>query len=113
MDTIIEILKGVHPEIDYETEIYDAQKNGTWTWAKFEEMLKKLTRDTDNDGVNDIYGILGSRDDMCMLAVFGNGGTFFDFDADGKLQPTMNSDATINALNWVKDTWAAYSMPTP
>ena len=100
-------------QIDYETEIYDAQKNGTWTWAKFEEMLKKLTRDTDNDGVNDIYGILGSRDDMCMLAVFGNGGTFFDFDADGKLQPTMNSDATVSALNWVKDTWAAYSMPTP
>jgi len=98
--------------IDWNT-IYDLQKEGKWTWAAFEDMLKTITRDTDNDGVNDIYGILGSGDDMYVCAVFSNGGSFFDFDADGKLQPTMNSDATINALTWGKDLQAKYWAPTP
>ncbi len=98
--------------IDWNT-IYDLQKEGKWTWAAFEEMLKTLTRDIDNDGVNDIYGILGSGDDMYVCAVFSNKGSFFDFDENGKLQPTMNSDATISALTWGKDIQAKYWAPTP
>jgi hypothetical protein len=92
--------------IDWNT-IYDAQKDGKWTWAMFEDMLKTITRDTDNDGVNDIYGILGSGDDMYVCAVFSNGGSFFDFDENGKLQPTMNSDATISALRSQANQFAA------
>ena len=98
--------------IDWNT-IYDLQKDGKWTWKAFEDMLAQITKDTDNDGVNDIYGILGSGDDMYVCAVFSNGGSFFDFDADGKLQPTMNSDATINALTWGKELQANYWAPTP
>ena len=98
--------------IEWET-IYDLQKDGKWTWAAFEEMLATITRDTDNDGVNDIYGILGSGDDMYVCATFANGGSFFDFDADGKLQPTMNSDATIEALTWGKSIQEKYWAPTP
>ena len=94
-------------------EIYDMQAAGTWTWAAFEELLKKTTLDTDNDGVIDIYGVSGSGDDMYVLATFGNGGSFFDFDAEGKLQPTMNSEATIEALNWGKTIQANYWMHTP
>ena len=98
--------------IDWNT-IYDAQKNGTWTWAMFENMLKTVTRDTDNDGVNDIYGLIGSLDDFSTLATFSNGGAFFDYDANGKLQPVMGSDATVNALNWSKDVFTRYWAPTP
>ena len=98
--------------IDWNT-IYDMQKDGTWTWAAFEEMLAKITKDTDNDGVNDIYGILGSGDDMFCCLVFTNDGAFFDLDADGKLQPAMNSDNVIEALNFGKDIQAKYWAPTP
>ena len=98
--------------IDWNT-IYDMQANGTWTWAAFEEMLKTITKDTDNDGVNDIYGILGSGDDMYVCAVFSNGGCFFDFDENGKIFPAMNSDATITALNWGKNIQSNYWAPTP
>lgn len=98
--------------INYE-EIYDMQANGTWTWAAWEELLKKTTLDTDNDGIIDIYGVSGSGDDMYVLATFGNGGSFFDFDAEGKLQPTMNSEATVEALNWGKTIQANYWMHTP
>ncbi len=98
--------------IDWET-IYDMQAEGTWTWDVFEGMLKQITKDTDNDGVNDIWGMLGSGDDMYVLSVFANGGTFFDFDAEGKLQPTMNSNETIEALNWAKGLMDNYFYKQP
>lgn len=83
--------------IDWNT-IYDMQAEGTWTWDVFEEMLKTITKDTDNDGLTDIWGFTGSFDDMQNAYVFGNGGKWFDFDEDGKLQPTMNSDEVLEAL---------------
>lgn len=98
--------------IDWNT-IYDMQAAGTWTWAAFEDMLKATTQDLDNDGVIDVWGFGGSGDDMYNLAVFSNGGSYFDFDADGKLQPTMNSEATLTALNWGKEMQSKYWAPTP
>ena len=94
-------------------EIYDMQQAGTWTWAAFEELCKKTTRDIDNDGVIDVWGVSGSGDDMYILATFANGGSFFDFDEEGKLQPTMNKQATVDALNWGKKIQANYWMHTP
>jgi hypothetical protein len=94
-------------------KIYDMQKDGTWTWAAFEDMLKTITRDTDNDGVNDIYGIIGSGDDMYCCAVFTNGGAFFSLDDENKLYPSMNTDAVIDALTWGKDIQSKYWAPTP
>ena len=94
-------------------DIYTAQAEGKWTWAMLEEMCAKITRDTDNDGIYDIYGLIGSRDDMEVCAVFSNKGTFFDFDDEGKIYPSMASDETQNALTWATDTWTKYSAPTP
>lgn len=98
--------------IDYET-IYDMQAEGKWTWAAWEDLLKKTTLDTDNDGVIDIYGVSGSGDDMYVLAIYGNGGALFDNDENGKLQPTMGSDAAIEAMNWGKTIQANYWKHTP
>ncbi|MBQ4579323.1 MAG: hypothetical protein IJA83_01560, partial [Clostridia bacterium] len=98
--------------IDWNT-IYDMQDNGTWTWAAFEEILQQCTVDKDNDGVIDVWGVSGSGDDMYNCFVFGNGGAYFDFDAEGKLQPVMNSEETIEALNFGKHIQANYWMHTP
>ncbi|MBQ8311855.1 MAG: hypothetical protein IJX84_01430 [Clostridia bacterium] len=98
--------------IDYET-IYDMQAAGTWTWAAWEDLLKKTTLDTDNDGVIDIYGVGGSGDDMYNLAVFGNGGAYFSVNEEGKLEPTMGSEAAIEAMNWGKTIQANYWKHTP
>jgi len=98
--------------IDWNT-IYDMQKDGTWTFEVFEEMLKKIQKDTDNDGVIDIYGMTGSNVDMYRVAVFGNGGSFFGFDADGKLTVTAGSDETMEALAWSKDIWNNYGYQQP
>ena len=98
--------------IDYET-IYDAQKNGTWTWDMLTELLQKTTRDTDNDGVNDVYGITGSKDDLYQVAVFAGGGSFVDYDENDQLQPTLGEDKARTALEWATNLWADYAMPRP
>ena len=98
--------------IDWNT-IYDMQAEGTWTWDVFEGMLKQITKDVDNDGVNDIWGMLGSGDDMYVLSVFSNKGSFFDFDENGKLYPSMNSQETIDALTWAKSLMDNYFYKQP
>ena len=98
--------------IDYNT-IYDAQQNGTWTWDMLSELLDKVQRDVDNDGVIDVYGITGSRDDYTIGLMYANNATFFDTDAEGKLVPTMGSDNALEALQFNIDTWGKYSAPQP
>ena len=51
--------------IDWNT-IYDMQADGTWTWEAWENIMAQVQRDTDNDGVIDIYGLTGSGDDMAV-----------------------------------------------
>ena len=98
--------------IDWES-IYDMQEEGTWTWEAFEDMLKQINKDTDNDGVLDIYGMTGSNVDLYRVAVFSNGGSFFGFDDDGKLIVTAGSDETLEALAWSKDIWNNYGYQQP
>lgn len=98
--------------IDWET-IYDMQAEGTWTWDAFEEMLKTINRDTDNDGVTDIYGMTGFNSDLWLISVFSNGGTFFDYNEDGLLVPTANSDNALNGLAWAKRIWETYALKMP
>ncbi|MBR6890641.1 MAG: carbohydrate ABC transporter substrate-binding protein [Clostridia bacterium] len=98
--------------IDWNT-IYDMQADGTWTWEAFETMLKQIQKDTDNDGVIDIYGMTGSNVDMYRVAVFGNGGSFFGFNDAGELEITAGSDNTLEALAWAKDIWNTYGYQQP
>nr|MCR5800712.1 hypothetical protein [Lachnospiraceae bacterium] len=64
-------------------EIYDAQKNGTWTWDKFTEIMDKVQVDKDNDGVNDIWGFTGNTGSFTSDCVYSNGGELVGKDANG------------------------------
>ena len=94
--------------IDWHT-IYDMQQEGTWTWAAFEEMCAKIQKDTDNDGITDIWAMTGSNVDLYRVAVYNNGGSFFGKTDDGKLTITANSDNTLEALDWCKHMWETYA----
>lgn len=98
--------------IDWNT-IYDMQADGAWTWEAFENMLKQIQKDTDNDGVIDIYGMTGSNVDMYRVAVFANGGSFFAFNDADELEITAGSDNTLEALAWAKDIWNTYGYQQP
>ena len=95
---------GIDPE-----SIYDAQADGTWTWDMMLDIMEKVQRDIDNDGIIDIWGFTGENITLQRNAVFGNGGSFFDFDDNGDLVITAGSDNTLEALAWAKDIWEKYA----
>ena len=93
--------------------LYDMQKNGTWTWDSFEKVLKATTRDIDNDGVIDVYGMANGSTDFSHLAVQSNGSTFIDKTADGKYFSRIGDDKTTEAMIWVQKMVQAYEKPMP
>ena len=51
----------------------DLVERGEWTWEKFREYCKTLTKDTDGDGNIDVYGFGGWPGDYFMNLVMSNG----------------------------------------
>ena len=99
---------GIDPE-----SIYDAQKDGTWTWDKMIEIMDKVQRDLDNDGVYDIYGMVGSGDELAIGLMFSNNAAFFDYDENGKLAIAANSQPALDALQMRKTMAENYMAPQP
>jgi ABC-type glycerol-3-phosphate transport system substrate-binding protein len=51
---------------------YDYVRAGTWTWSKFSEMAKQVTRDLNGDGIfdeNDLYGLSILLDGSGMISM--------------------------------------------
>ena len=86
--------------------LYDMQKKGTWTWSEFTRLLKKIH-------TGDVYGMTGNTDDLYRIAIFSNGGSFFDLNDSGELVSSVNSEQSREALEWAKKTWNTYSAPRP
>ncbi len=93
--------------------IYDMQLNGTWTWETFEQMLKATTRDLDNDGLVDVYGMASGSTDFSHLAVQSNGSCFIDKDDNGKYFSRVGDDKTTEAMTWVQKMVQNYEKPMP
>ena len=93
--------------------IYDMQKNGTWTWSSFEKVLKATTRDVDNDGVIDVYGMASGSVDFATLAVQSNGSTFIGKDNAGKYFSKIGDEKTTEAMVWVQKMVQNYEKPMP
>lgn len=66
--------------IFYNKKIFDeaevAYPSPAWTWQKFEDACKKITRDIDGDGVLDVYGSIFPQDLSLLILSFG--GKIFD-----------------------------------
>lgn len=97
---------GIDPE-----EIYELQRNHEWTWDTFEDYLKKVQRDTDGDGVNDVWGFF-SGTDFTGMSLLSNGGEYIGYE-NGQYVFKADSDATIEALNWQKRIIDTYNCPNP
>jgi hypothetical protein len=98
--------------VEWET-IYDMQKDGTWTWDAWKEIMSKVQRDKDNDGIIDIYGLTGSGDDLATALVFANGAKFFDKDENGRLSIAVNQQAALDALTERVAIWNEFAAPQP
>jgi len=97
--------------IDF-NDIYDAQKNGTWTWDMFDQLMDKCHRDTNNDGVIDIYGLTLNESVMTDAAVFSNGGSYVSME-NGKYVNNVASAETEEALRWCVEMYTKYDDHDP
>jgi len=106
--------KRILAENGYDPDLpYDLQASGEWTWAKFEEILASLTKDTDNDGVIDQYGMSSFNTEFCSIALASNGGSWVGRDANGKYFNNAGSEKSMETLNWVYAVSSKYQLPQP
>jgi hypothetical protein len=81
---------------------YDLQRNNQWTWDRFLEICKQLTRDIDNDGIIDVYAMTADLTTEILDAFVGsNGAKYVDRDRNGKLFNATGTPAFLEALQFV------------
>jgi ABC-type glycerol-3-phosphate transport system substrate-binding protein len=97
---------GLNPDLPY-----DLQKEGKWTWETFEEICRKVQKDTDNDGVIDIYAMSSFNTEFTYAALDSNGGSLIGRDANGKYFNNAGSEKSMEAFNWIAKMWATYQLP--
>ena len=98
---------GIDPE-----SIYDMQADGTWTWDKFDELMGQVHRDTDNDGVIDVFGLCANEGDFTTSAIFSNNGSYIGKDDNGYFY-NLESAETTEALEWTVDMFTKYDDHDP
>ncbi len=94
-------------------QLYEWQEKGEWTWEKFEEVCKQVQKDTNADGIVDVWAMVQQSAEFHKQAVFANGGSFIGKDANGKYFNDLESAETIEALNWSTRMMQTYEMPKP
>ncbi|NLK21032.1 MAG: extracellular solute-binding protein [Epulopiscium sp.] len=100
---------GLSPELPYEL-----QKNGEWTWDKFKELSKTLTRDKDNDGVMDTYALASFSKDFFTAVAFANDAKYIGKDDSGLFYNATGEPNFLEAMQWARSLYdEGYTMPQP
>lgn len=100
---------GIDPDLPY-----DLQASGEWTWEKFAELCAALTRDTDNDGVNDTHAMASFSVELFQAATLSNNAKWVGKDAEGKYFNATAAPEFLEAMQWIVNLIEkGYEMPTP
>jgi ABC-type glycerol-3-phosphate transport system substrate-binding protein len=88
---------GLDPELPY-----DLQKSGQWTWDRFLQLCKQLTRDINNDGIIDVYGMPRDLSTEILDAfVVSNGAMYVNRDSKtGKLVNVTSRPEFVEAVQF-------------
>lgn len=97
--------------IDPDT-IYDMQENGTWTWEAWVDMLKQVQRDTDDDGLIDVWGFDSNYGNSLLAAIYSNGGMLVGMENE-KYTYELESPESMEAMEWFADCIVKYGMERP
>ena len=99
---------GVDPE-----SIYDMQADGTWTWDKFEEILAKVQRDIDGDGLVDVMGLTGQPAIFTNAAVASNNAFFIGQDETHHYVYQLENPNTVAAIDFANKITGKYCQKEP
>lgn len=91
---------------------YELQESGDWTWDAFTDMCAQVQRDVDNDGVIDVYAMTQNDSSVINMAVYSNGGDYVGRE-NGEYVYKLETDETIEGLNWAVETMNQYKLPYP
>lgn len=94
-------------------DMYKWVEAGEWTWDKFEEVCKTVQRDIDSDGVTDVYGLATMTSELYRSAIMSNGGNYIGKDAEGKFVNEIETEASMEALNWAVEMYNTYMETYP
>lgn len=83
---------------------YELQASNEWTWDNFKKLAKDLTKDTNNDGQIDVYGITMQQSVFFEMAIVSNGHAMVQKDGN-KYVSTLNSSEVIDDCNWAYSFW--------
>lgn len=83
-------------------------KRGEWTWDKFVEYCRVLTKDNDGDGVMDQYGFNGFIEDYLAQLLMSNG-----TDIAATEQQHLDSPATIEVFDFISKLYNEYKVAAP
>ena len=87
---------GIDPNLPY-----DMQKAGTWTWDVYLDLCKKLTKDTNNDGIIDTYAMTADLStDILDALVASNGANYIGRDARGRFTNATSTPEFLQALQF-------------
>jgi len=85
-------------------------EKGEWTWEKFREYCQVLTKDTDGDGVTDVYGY-GAWIGDCLPYWYMSNGTYLA----STPKENLSSNEIGETLKFLQDLWytdkTAYPLP--
>lgn len=93
--------------------LYDWQKNGEWTWDKFDEVCAKVQRDTDGDGADDIFGLTTNEGAEYEAWLESDGGAIIKKDADGKFRLGLEDADTMKAFEKYVELMGKYDNHDP
>ena len=85
------------------SDIYDTVFNYKWTWSEMLKVAKKLTRDTDGDGVIDQWGLAGATGRIWRGFIISNGANFIDISDKWKPRFSLGDPAALEALQAYQD----------
>ncbi|MBO4325027.1 MAG: extracellular solute-binding protein [Lachnospiraceae bacterium] len=89
---------GLSPDLPY-----DLQASGKWNFANFKELCAKLTRDVDNDGLTDIYGVSSYYAIAVPALLAANGTSVIVKDETGGLKLNADDKRVTEVLDFLHD----------
>lgn len=86
--------------------LYDIYERGEWTWDKFYEIARALTKDTDGDGEYDQYGLgaLGVKEVYDFLV--SNGARFTQIREDGRVEFDLLRPEFLETMEFLQKIWS-------
>jgi hypothetical protein len=87
---------GLDPDL-----LYNLQRDNQWTWDRFLDISRQLTRDINNDGVIDTYALPADLSTEILDAlVGGNGALYVDRDRNGRFVNATGRPEFLEALQF-------------